>query len=207
MELGTATYVRIEVIAKLFGFESVRRVNQLVQDGVLEMQTVEENEKKVRRFDLIPTIQRYIKFLQNKAYGREQKKTTAEKEEAKLDAEILFKEAKAKKAQLELKELEGKMHRSEDVEAVTTDLSMAIRAAMLSLPGRLAVDLASMSNPQEVSIAIQKEVYLILDQLATYQYNPEIYKQRVTERHGFEVQDEDEDEKNGKKSRKPKQSD
>ncbi|MBQ2361997.1 MAG: hypothetical protein II287_00115, partial [Bacteroidaceae bacterium] len=41
------------------------------------------------------------------------------------------------------KELEGKMHRSEDVEAVMTDLVYTIRSMLMALPGRLAVDVVS----------------------------------------------------------------
>lgn len=58
-----------KVIAQLFGV-SVRRIQQLTQDGVLETVHISGQRNK---YDLIPTIQAYIKYLSDKAYGREAK--------------------------------------------------------------------------------------------------------------------------------------
>ena len=62
---SSGNYYRTEVIAQLFGV-SVRRIQQLTQDGVL--QTVKTSSG--RKYDLIPTIQKYVKYLSDKAYGR-----------------------------------------------------------------------------------------------------------------------------------------
>ena len=58
-----------DVIAKLFGV-SVRRVQQLTQEGIITTVRV----GNANRYDLLPTIQRYINHLQDKAAGREAKK-------------------------------------------------------------------------------------------------------------------------------------
>jgi len=96
-------------------------------------------------------------------------------------------------AELELMELEGKMHRSEDVEAMTTDLILNIRSMLLALPGLLAVDLAEISNPAEVSERIKEAVYDILEELSNYKYDPKEYQKRVRERQGWENEQEDEE--------------
>ena len=115
-------------------------------------------------------------------------------EERKTDAEATLKEAKAEIAQLELKELLGKMHRSEDVEAMTTDLVYAIRGALTALPGRLAVDVIRAGSAAEASAVIRCEVNKILEELAAYRYDPEAYARRVSERTGMENEEnEDED--------------
>ena len=95
---------------------------------------------------------------------------------------------------LQLNELEGKMHRSEDVEAVMTDLVYAIRSMLIALPGRLAVDVSSTTSAQEASEVIKKEVYKILDELSEYKYNPEEYAKRVREREGWTIRANDEEE-------------
>ena len=87
---------------------------------------------------------------------------------------------------MERDELRGKMHRSEDVEAMTSDLVFSIRAMMLALPGRLAIDLADMDKPAEVSERIKGEVYKILEELSKYEYSAEAYRARVRERQGWE---------------------
>ncbi len=87
-----------KVIAKIFGV-STRRVEQLKTDGIIK------GQGKPTKYDLLPTIQAYIRYLSDKANGREKRETLADLEEAKLRAEVDIKEAKAKAAQMELKEL------------------------------------------------------------------------------------------------------
>ncbi|MCD8323184.1 MAG: hypothetical protein LUC89_09925 [Oscillospiraceae bacterium] len=93
-----------------------------------------------------------------------------------------MKKAKARRAEIETAELEGRMHRSEDVEALTEDLIYAIRGALLALPGRLAVDVVNTASPAEAADVIRKEVYAVMTELSSYQYDPEKYAERVRDR-------------------------
>lgn len=181
-------------LKSLLGFENVRRIQQLTQDGVIDTIEVENNGRKVRRYDLWPTAKKYISYLQDKAAGRDIKKAAASKAEEKLQAEIDYKRAKARIAELELDEIEGRMHRSEDVESMTTDLCLAIRSALLALPGRLATDLADETDPAQVSVRIKEEVTDILEELSNYRYDEKEYIKRVQERRGTETNNEEEDE-------------
>lgn len=184
---------KVEIIAKLFQV-TVRRIQQLTQEGVLQTVEVTEGNRKLRRYDLMPTIQAYIKYLSDKAYGRDQKESVSNKEEEKLQAEVDIKKAKAKIAQLELDELEGRMHSAEDVEAMTTDLCLAVRSALLSMPGQLAVDVAEVTDAAEISEIIKSTVNDILEELSRYEYNPDEYRRRVRERQGWlESHSNDED--------------
>ena len=104
--------------------------------------------------------------------------------------------SKAKIAELQLKELEGKMHRSEDVEALTNDLVYTARSMIMALPGRLAMDVVQAGSANEASALIRTECYKILDELAGYQYDPEAYRRRVRDREGWSdaLADEEADE-------------
>ena len=175
-----------QVIAKIFGV-STRRVEQLKTEGVIK------GQGKPTKYDLLPTIQVYIRYLSDKANGREKKETTAELEEAKLRAEVDIKEAKAKAAQMELKELQGKMHRAEDVEAITTDHVLFLRSMLMAMPGKLAVDLAGTHTAPEQADRVKREVYYLLERLAEYRYDPEEYRARVRERQGWNDQHGDDD--------------
>lgn len=177
---------KVDVIAKLFDL-SVRRVQQLTQEGVLPTVTVKSSEsgRTVKRYELGPTVQRYVKYLSDKAYGRNEK--TENLEESKLEKEVKIKDAKAQRLEIELSELKGEMHRSEDVEAVTNELVYTVRAALLALPGRLAVDTCNAASPSEASDIIRDEVYVILSQLAEHEYDPEVYKRYVREREGWNM--------------------
>lgn len=169
-----------KVIATLFGV-TTRRVQQLVSEGVITA-TKKGNANK---YDLLPTIQRYIRHLTEKANGRKESEKDTEAESKKLEAEADLKRSKADMAALQLKELEGEMHRSEDVEAAVTDLVYTIRSMLTALPGRLAVDVVNAASPAEASEIIRTEVYKVLEELAGYKYDPEEYTRRVRDREGW----------------------
>lgn len=181
--------VKVEEIAKIFQV-SARRVHQLAQDGVIEPVATSQGKRTIRRYDFIPTIMRYIKYLSDKANGREQKKSFVDKEAEKLRAEIDLKNAKAKMAMLQLEELEGRMHSAEDVEAMTTDLCLAVRSALLSMPGQLSMDVSEVQTAAEASEIIKNAVNDMLEELSRYEYNPEEYRRRVRERQGWIDKDE-----------------
>lgn len=179
------TYVAAKQIAVLFGL-TVRRIQQLTQDGVLQTESV----GKQRRYDLLGTVRRYIDYLQKKVSEKGGSETDAENESRKLRADADLKQTKAEIARLELEELQGKMHRSEDVEAMTNDLVYNVRSMMLALPGRLAIDLAAITEPTEISNRVKCEVDAILIDLSNYKYSPEAYKKRVRDRQGKDFEED-----------------
>lgn len=168
-----------QVVAKIFGV-TTRRIEQLKAEGIIQ------GQGKPTKYDLLPTIQAYIRYLSDKAHGRERKEKSAELEEAKLQAEVNIKTAKAEAAQMELDELRGKLHRAEDVEAIMTDHVLFLRSMLMAMPGKLAVDLAGDHTAAEQAERVKREVYYILNQLADYKYDPAEYKKRVMERQGWE---------------------
>jgi len=180
-----------DTMARLFTLTE-RRVQQLAKEGVLPYVST-----RPYKFDLLPTIQAYIKYLSEKAYGKEQ--PTEDKRNAesdKLRAEADWKTHKARIAELQVKELEGKMHRSEDVEAMTNDLVYTIRGMILALPGRLAIDVVQAKTANEASAIIRSECYKVLEELSEYKYDPDEYQRRAREREGWgdPLNDEEEDE-------------
>ena len=178
-----------QVIAKLFGV-STRRIEQLKAEGVIK------GEGRPTKYDLLPTIQAYIRYLSDKANGREKTQTDCELETPKLEAAGRYKTAHAEMAELELQELQSELHRASDVEAITTDHVMFLRSMLMALPGALAVDLAAIDKPAEAADRIRQEVNSILNRLANYRYDPEEYKKRVRERQGWEGRQHDEEENN-----------
>ena len=175
------------IIARLFGVTD-RRVQQLAKEGIIPAA-----QTRPYKFDLLPTVQAYIRYLSEKANGREEKSTDTKKAEAdKLRADADLKQYKAKMAELQYNELDGTMHRSEDVEAMTNDLVYSVRSALMALPGRLAMDVVRAESAAEASEIIRSECYKILEELADYEYDPEAYQRRVRDREGWGVQLDDE---------------
>lgn len=179
-------YVPTKDIAVLFGL-TVRRIQQLTQDGIIQTNQTAAG----RRYNVVATTKAYISYLQDKVNGKAGNAEDSKLESEKLSAEVEIKQTKAAVEKLRLKELEGTMHRSEDVEALTTDLVFAIRSMIMALPGRLAVDVADLKTPAEVSERIQQEINEILRELANYKYDPEEYKRRVRDRQGWSQETED----------------
>lgn len=167
-------------IADIFGYDE-RRVQQLAKDGTIPTVSVHPY-----KFELIPTVKAYIRHLRERIDGKETKNEAAGKaEEDKLRAEADLKQSKAKIEKMKLRELEGKMHRSEDVEAMTNNLVYAVRSMIMALPGRLAMDVVEVESAAEASVLIRTECYKILNELASYQYDAEAYQKAVREREGW----------------------
>ena len=182
MDANEQLYVDAKYIANVFGV-TVRRVQQLTQDGVLSTEQVGGR----RKYDLAQSIQGYVAYWKNKATGNEKTKKDAANESDKLAAEVRLKNAKAETAELELEELRGTLHSAEDVEAVMTDHILLLRSMILALPGRLAVDVCGASTPTQAADLIKQECYTMLNQLAEYEYNPDEYQRRVRERKGWDT--------------------
>lgn len=169
-----------EIIAKLFGV-TPRRVQQLAKDKIIPAA-----QTRPYMFDLLPTVQTYIRYLSDKANGKEAKAADTTRAEAdKIRAEADLKQAKAKIAEMQLNELEGTMHRSKDVAAVMDDLVFTIRGMIVALPGRLAMDVAQAESASEASAIIRAECNKVLNELANYKYDPEEYQRRVRDREGW----------------------
>ena len=167
------------------------RVRQLEEEGYFTSKT----EKNKKLFDAIPSIQAYIEYLKHRiGNAGSLLANSANDEVRKLKAEADLKEAKAAIEQLKKAEFEATMHRSEDVEKITADLVMAVRAELLALPGTLAMDVAHAKTPAEAAGLITAAVNDILNSLIAYNYNPDKYKKLVREREKWMNESENETE-------------
>lgn len=159
-----------------------RRIRQIAEDGDIE-------KIGKGRFNLRESVQKYIKFLLRDTMSDEDLKL----EKTKRTADITLKASKARIAKMEADELQGKMHRAEDVAAMTEDLIYTIRSALNALPGRIAVDVAAVASPAEAAEIIRKEVHKVMRELAEYHYDPEKYEKLVRERKNWSTTGCDED--------------
>ena len=167
-KITTETEVSTSELACVLGI-TARYVRQLTEDGQLE-------KIKQGHYALCASVQKYIDSREAVT------EDDAKLERAKRTAEVTLKASKAHIAKMEADELRGKMHRSEDVEAVTADLIYTLRGSLLALPGRLAVDVAAVKTPAEAAEVIRREVALLMQELSQYQYDPKKYEERVRKR-------------------------
>jgi len=163
--------VKTSVIAEIIG-RTEQRVNQLAKEGVLSKQAPS-------KWDLAENMKKYIAFLES---GRKRDESLAA---LKQVAEADHKRHQADIAGLVLRELEGRMHRSEDVADMTADMVYTMRGMLQALPGRLAMDVAATSDPAEVSALVRSEVHALMTELSRYEYDSARYAQRVRKRRGW----------------------
>ncbi len=128
-------YYDSKVMAQLFGV-SVRRIQQLTQDGVIETVPLKVEGRTVRRYELVPTIQAYTKYLADKAYGREQINTEAELKEQKLKAEIALKESQGELHRLRTAIAAGEYISIEEARADYTKFFAVLKRFCAGLPAR-----------------------------------------------------------------------
>lgn len=175
-EITLDTAVTTKELAVVLGL-STRRIQQLVQDGQFEAVTR-------GRYNLAKCVERYFAMMS---------KNETDEEREKAQADLSIRKAKAIIAVSEARELQGKLHRSEDVAEITEDLVFTIRGMLLALPGRLAVDVSAVSDPAEAAELIRQEVFDIMNELVNYRYDPRKYEDKVRERRRWDVLEDDED--------------
>jgi phage terminase Nu1 subunit (DNA packaging protein) len=181
LRAGTHVFVKTADVCSMTG-KSNQWIGQLVSQGAISKRSTPHGAM----FDVAETMKAYCGLLEERAKEAAGKSVNEKQETEKLDAEVSIKKAKAITAVLEAKELQGKMHRSEDVAAMTEDLIYTIRAMLLALPGRLAVDAAALSDPAEVSALIRGEAHAVMEELSRYKYDGRKYEERVRKRKSWE---------------------
>lgn len=181
-------YCKAEDLANLFAL-SGQWINQLTRDGVLKKRDTPAG----KRYNVVESTRAYVQYLRDKAAGRGEKGIPESKELEKFDAEVRIKQAKAQIAELEAQEVQGMMHRSEDVAAMTEDLIYTIRGSLMALPGRLAVDVSNTQTAAEAADVICKEVFKLMEELTQYRYDPKKYEERVRDRMKWETRSGDDD--------------
>lgn len=156
-----------------------RRVRQLTEDGVLR-------KNGAGRYPLIENVQLWHASTTVQVTDKEDVRL----EKLRRVSEAQLRASKAALAKMEVDELNGTMHRAEDVEAMTEDLVYTIRSALIALPGRLAVDVAGASTPAEASEIIRREVHKVMAELSRYHYDAAKYAERVRARRAWERDDD-----------------
>ena len=181
----TPGYCKTEDLANLFGLTG-QWINQLTRDGVIKRRDTPAG----KRYNVVESVRAYTQYLRDKAAGRADKGIPEDKELEKFEAEVKIKQAKAKIAELEADEVQGIMHRSEDVADMTEDLIYTVRGSLMALPGRLAVDVTSAQTAAEAAGIIRAEVFKVMQELSQYRYDPQKYEERVRDRMKWETERE-----------------
>lgn len=148
---------RVEVIAQLFGV-SVRRVQQLTQEGIISTTSAVEDGRTVRRYELVSTIQRYVQYLSEKAYGK-QHRTDKEIElrEQKMQADIALRESQGELHRLKTEIAAGNYISVDEVKMDYEKFFVVFKKFATSLPARVCGMLSGQLDPVEAR-KLEKEI-------------------------------------------------
>lgn len=165
-------FVKVEIIAQIFGV-SVRRVQQLTQEGIIK---TDEVPGEGRRYELVPTIKTYIQYLSDKAYGKGKSEKETELRQQKLEAEIALKESQGEMHRMRAEIAAGKYI---DVEEVALDYQkffVTFKRFALGIPSRLVSMISDSLEPLEarrVEKEMSAEVKRMLRAFVVSGYTPE----------------------------------
>jgi len=152
-----AIIVTTKEIAEILGL-SDRRIRQLENEGSLV-------KISRGRFDLPASIQRYIETIREQNQSAEELDLNKEK--------TLLTRANRQKVEIELKIMQGDLHRSEDVESVMNNMIASSRAQLLTLPRKVAPLVLGQKDVDAIQNIIKKYVYEALQELS--EYNPHVF--------------------------------
>lgn len=138
-------FYKSDVIANLFGV-SVRRIQQLTQDGVISTTKTSQG----RMYELRPTIQQYVKYLSDKAYGKSKSEAEAKLKEQKLEAEVALKQSQGELHRLRTEIAAGKYIAIEEVKIDYSRFFVSFKKFAMSIPSKLAGRLSGFLDPVEV---------------------------------------------------------
>ena len=186
LQPGLTIYVKTADLCSWFGVSN-QWVGQLTSQGTLNKMQTDYG----KLFNLGDSVHGYMDSLNEKVTKSAEEKKM---DKAKQAAEVKLKVAKANMADLQAKELAGKMHRSEDVQVFTQELIDTVKNALLSLPGRLAVEVSLCDTAEECSVLIKEAIRDVLGELSEFDYDPEKYEALVRERQNMDEKTEDESE-------------
>ncbi len=147
------------VIADLFGV-TVRRVQQLAQKKIIP-------KAGKALFDLGPTVQAYIRYLQGLINGAISA-DSAELNQRLLQAQAEEREAKARMAGLDLSVMQGRLHDADHVKKIMTDMIIACKSQLLAIPSKASTIVAGMTDPAEVMTYLRSLINEALESLSEY---------------------------------------
>lgn len=150
------TIVNTKTLAKMFNMTE-RNVRNLVAEDII-------GRVNHGRYDLIDSVSRYITFLKMASNELD----SAVVEESLEYEKWLHEKAKREKAEIELAHIKKEMHKSDEIEKVLNHMVMAFRSKMLSLPSKVALQLTTIDDANQIESLLERDIHQALKELSEY---------------------------------------
>lgn len=140
--------------------------------GVSERQIYNQTDNGIavkvglNKYDAVASVRNYIMRMreQQEKRNRTPEEIRAEQEAVKLDHERL----KARKTELQVLEMEGKLHYEDDVKSLWNGIVVAAKSRLAAIGVKLAPQLRGETDEGAIQELIDREIYEALKELSEY---------------------------------------
>jgi phage terminase Nu1 subunit (DNA packaging protein) len=153
---GIQENVRVEEIAETVGVTPMR-IRQLENMGVIQS----FKDGRTRLYDKWPTLLSILKYYREKADSRRSGDSQEMKSAKERQAT-----AKAKLEELKLAQLEGDLHKAEDIERIIGAILTRLRINLLAIPMGLAPVLRDMDDAMEIAEKLDERIRRVMNEVA-----------------------------------------
>lgn len=153
-------------IAKLLG-KTVRRIQQLTQEGVLETEIPPSGG--ARKYRTCETVQRYVAYVEQKAHETGENSRAAELNMKKLEAEVELKESQGQLHRLKTAIAEGRYIPADQATEELADFMAAFKKFAMNIPPRMSGTLSGYADAvavRGIEKALRKELEQMLSAFA-----------------------------------------
>lgn len=133
---------------------SDRRIRQLFKEGIVF-------KSKPGKYDLKASVKSYINYTKQ---GQDVEKLKTAKEAESLMHERL----KKRKTELQVLQIEKKLHAQEDVEYFWNTMVMAAKSRITAIPVKVAPMLVGIEDRKEIQSILKREIGTALNEIADY---------------------------------------
>jgi phage terminase Nu1 subunit (DNA packaging protein) len=149
--------VSTEELAQFVGVDP-RRIQQLTQEGVIKK---EPGNKKTAKYDFVRNVHSLLQYYRQKSDSRR----SGDSEE--MAGEKLKQiSAKRKLEELKLAQLEGDLHKAEDIERIIGAVLTRLRINLLAIPMGLAAILRDMDDTREIAEKLDGRIRRAMNEIA-----------------------------------------
>lgn len=143
---------KVTVIARFLNLTE-RRVQQLARDGIIP-------KPEKGKYDLVRCVQRYVHYLQERAYGSGETPSDTYQERARLI------KAQADKTELEVATLKSELVPVDVVESDWLSHVSSCRSRLLAIPSKSAFQIATLKEPDEIERFLKRAINEALAELS-----------------------------------------
>jgi phage terminase Nu1 subunit (DNA packaging protein) len=149
--------VSTEELAQFVGVDP-RRIQQLTQEGVIKK---EPGDKKTAKYDFVRNVHSLLQYYRQKSDSRR----SSDSEEM-ANEKLKQISTKRKLEELKLAQLEGDLHKAEDIERIIGAVLTRLRINLLAIPMGLAPILRDMDDTREIAGKLDERIRRAMNEIA-----------------------------------------